>query len=146
MIDKKRFKESLKKANKSIVGAVPILLSVVTIISMINVFVPKSFYTVFFSKTNTLLNVFIGNVLGSILAGNPITSYILGGEFLANGIPLIVVTVFIVSWVTVGLIQFPAEATLLGKKFAIVRNIVSFIISIFVALITIFIMEVLHVI
>ena len=146
MVNKKDFKQALKKANKSILGAIPILLSVITLIAMLNVFVPKSFYTAFFSKTSTLLNVFIGDVLGSILAGNPITSYILGGEFLANGIPLIVVTVFIVSWVTVGMVQFPAEATLLGKKFAIARNVVSFILSIVVAILTVLIMEVLHVI
>ncbi|MGV7222740.1 MAG: hypothetical protein ACQ9MH_14585 [Nitrospinales bacterium] len=32
-------------------------------------------------------------------------------------------TSFLVAWVTVGIIQFPPEATLLGRRFACFRNI-----------------------
>jgi len=61
---------------------------------------------------------------------------------LKQGVGLIAVTAFLVSWVTVGLIQFPAESTILGKKFAILRNISAFILSIIVAIITILILGV----
>lgn len=61
---------------------------------------------------------------------------------LNHGVSLIAVTSFIVAWVTVGFIQFPAEAMLLGKKFAIVRNVVAFVFSIIVALITVGIVSV----
>ena len=76
--------------------------------------------------------------IGSISAGNPITSYIFGGELLDQGINLLAVTAFLVAWVTVGLVQLPAESFLLGKRFAILRNAISFIFSIFVAIITAF--------
>jgi len=38
-----------------------------------------------------------------------------------------------VAWVTVGLVQIPAEISALGRKFAVVRNVVSFFMSIAVA-------------
>jgi len=45
---------------------------------------------------------------------------------LNQGIALIAVLAFLLSWVTVGFVQLPAEASLLGKKFALLRNAVAF--------------------
>ena len=83
------------------------------------------------------MDILKGSIAGSILAGNPMTSYILGGELFNQGVSLVAVTAFLVSWVTVGTIQFPVESSIFGKKFAIVRNIISFIFSIIVAIITV---------
>ena len=79
----------------------------------------------------------IGSVFGSISAGNPITSYIIGAELLKEGVGLFAVTAFLVAWVTVGIIQLPAEAAILGKKFALTRNLISFILAILVSLATV---------
>ena len=85
---------------------------------------------------------FIGSFIGSISAGNPITSYIFGGELLSQGISLLAVTAFIVAWVTVGFIQLPAESIILGRKFAILRNLSAFVLAIVVAVITVLILGV----
>ena len=132
-------KESIAKAAMAIGNSLTVLTGVVLLIGLINTIIPKSVYSTLFSN-NILLDPIIGSGLGSILTGNPVTSYVLGGELVLQGVSLIAVTAFIVSWVTVGLIQLPAEATLLGKKFAIARNILSFIFSIIVAIATVFIM------
>ena len=87
-------------------------------------------------QNNVFLDSLIGGAVGSLAAGNPITSYILGGEFLQAGVSLVAVTAFILTWVTVGLVQLPAESLMLGKKYAIARNILSFISAIVIALIT----------
>jgi hypothetical protein len=47
------------------------------------------------------------------------------------------VTAFIAAWVTVGVIQLPAEAAILGKRFALTRNALSFIFAIIVAIATV---------
>lgn len=120
--------------------SLPIILGVLILVSLANVLVPKNFYTTLF-RGNLFLDPFIGSLLGSILAGNPITSYIISGELLKQGISLIAVTAFIVSWVTVGVIQLPAEIMLLGKKFAITRNVTAFFLAIIVAIITVLILN-----
>jgi len=130
-------KNSVLKSSRSLGNSIPVLAGVVLLVGLANTLVPKSIYTKIFSK-NFLLDSVIGSGLGSILAGNPITSYVLGGEFLKEGISLVAVTSFLVAWVTVGLVQLPAESFLLGKRFAILRNAISFIFSIFVAIITAF--------
>ncbi|NOR54036.1 MAG: hypothetical protein GQ536_08115 [Candidatus Aminicenantes bacterium] len=88
-------------------------------------------------KGELLRDTIIGSLIGSISAGNAITSYIIGVELLNEGISLFAVTAFIVAWVTVGVIQFPAEAAILGKRFAFARNLMSFILAILVSMIVV---------
>jgi hypothetical protein len=45
------------------------------------------------------------------------------------------ITAFIVAWVTVGVIQLPAEALMLGKRFAFVRNGISFVTALIISII-----------
>ncbi len=131
-------KEAAFKAAKGIWNSVPVLAGVILLVSLANAIIPKTLYKAVFS--GSIIDPFIGSVVGSILAGNPITSYVIGGELLQQGVTLIAVTAFIVAWVTVGVVQFPAESMLLGKRFATIRNIVSFLISIAVAVTTVMIM------
>ena len=130
------WREATHKSWKAFRNNMPILLGIVLLIGLLNNAVPKSLYSSIFMGI-PLVDAFIGAFSGSILVGNPITSYIIGGELLDQGIGLIAVTAFIVAWVTVGVVQFPAESMMLGKRFAFVRNIVSFVFSIIVAIITV---------
>jgi len=126
---------SLKSTWVGFLRMTPILLGVVFLVGLVNTIIPKSFYKAVFFHSE-ILDSFLGALFGSIMVGNPITSYILGGEFLKQGISLVAVLSFIVAWVTVGVVQLPAEAVFLGKKFSITRNIVSFIFAIIVAVVT----------
>ena len=138
----KKLKEAVIKSEKSLLQTLPILIGVILLVSLANVLIPKTFYSTVF-RNNIFLDPFIGSAIGSILAGSPITSYIIGGELLKQGISLVAVTAFLVAWVTVGMVQLPAESVMLGKKFAVVRNITAFLFSIIVAIITTIIVEVL---
>jgi hypothetical protein len=109
------FKQSLKKAAKGLWMAFPMILGTILLVSLISAVVPKT---------------------------NPLTSYIFGGEMLIQGVGLVGVTAFLVCWVTVGLVQLPAESMILGRKFAILRNLTAFFLSIVVAIITVFLLEV----
>ncbi len=133
-----KIKESLFRSAKSLYFSLPILLGVILLIGLANTFIPKEAYSSIFSNISAL-DAFIGAAIGSVLAGNPITSYIMGGEFLAQGVGLFAVTSFLVAWVTVGIVQLPAESLLLGKRFAIWRNLTSFVFAIIVSVITVMI-------
>ena len=139
-MNKPSLKSSIFKAAKGLWQSLPMIIGTILLISLISATIPKSTYTSIF-KSDPVLDPFIGSVIGSISAGNPITSYIFGGEMLEKGVSLLAVTAFLVAWVTVGIVQLPAESTILGKKFAIIRNITAFILSIIVAIITILILE-----
>ncbi len=129
-------KEPFVKAVQSLWRSVPILLGVVLLISLISSVIPSDFYSRIFSNI-PLLDSVIGAFFGSISAGNSVTSYVVGGEMLSQGISLIAVTAFIIAWVTVGVVQIPAESMLLGKKFSVLRNATSFLLAIIIAVIVV---------
>ncbi|MDV7186061.1 hypothetical protein R3X25_02105 [Lutibacter sp. TH_r2] len=135
-----KLKKSNKIAFKNIVKTLPIIFSMLFLVSIITNVVPKSFYQKLF-KGNLFLDALIGDLLGSFLMGNPITGYIIGNELLKSGISLVAVTTFLVAWVTVGIFQSPAEALFLGKRFALFRNISAFFMAIVVAIITVLIVN-----
>ena len=130
-----KLKDAIIKSSKSLWQTLPMLIGMILLVSLANTLIPKTFYSTVF-RNNIFLDPFIGGFVGSILAGSPVTSYIIGGELLKQGISLVAVTAFLVAWVTVGMVQLPAESIMLGKKFAIVRNITAFLFSIIVAITT----------
>ena len=134
----KKLKQAISKSGKNLWKMSPIILGTILLVSLISTLVPPSFYSRIFTG-NHFLDPFIGSLIGSISAGTPLISYILGGELLKQGIGLLAVTAFLVAWVTVGIVQLPAEMMILGKKFALLRNLISFIFAIIVAIITILI-------
>jgi uncharacterized membrane protein YraQ (UPF0718 family) len=133
-------KQKLKSAGVSTLNSmkmsIPVLIGVILLISLITHVVPKNAFSSLFSG-NLMLDVLIGGIIGSISAGNPLTSYVIGGELLKQGISFAAVTAFILGWVTVGAVQIPAEGLMLGKKFALVRNGVSFLMSLVIAVLTV---------
>ena len=86
-------KESIIKATRSLGKSLPLILGTILLVSLLTTIIPKSFYINAFNK-NIVLDSFIGVIIGSISAGTPIISYILGGEMLKQGISLIAVTAF----------------------------------------------------
>ncbi len=137
-----KFGISIKKSANSLLKSLPVIIGVIFIIGIFNSLLTKEVITNIFSG-NDIADALIGGAIGSVSAGNPITSYIISGELLENGVALLAVTSFMVAWVTVGIVQLPAESVLLGKKFAITRNIIAFTSSIAVSAITCFIVGVL---
>lgn len=133
-----KINNAFKKTVKSFSNIFPLIVGTVLAIALIFSLIPKEYYTKIFTS-NDLINAFIGGFIGSISAGNPVTSYILGGELLSQGVGLVAVTSFLVAWVTVGILQIPLEAKTLGMKFTIARNISCFVFSIIISIITVLI-------
>lgn len=139
-IDKAALIDTIRNSANQFVNLLPILASVILLIGLFNAFVSRELLCSLFSG-NTILDTFYGAFFGSILAGNPINSYVIGGKLLEYGVGLFAITSFIVAWVTVGLIQLPVEIAVLGKKFALVRNVVSFVVSIAIAILTVVVLN-----
>ncbi len=130
-------RKSLIKTVRSFRQIIPIIAGVLLLVSLATASVPKEFYSSVFTG-NGFIDSLAGAALGSIAAGNPITSYVIGGELLIQGVSLVAITAFMIAWVTVGVIQFPAESMILGRRFALKRNAVSFVMSVVVACLVVF--------
>jgi uncharacterized membrane protein YraQ (UPF0718 family) len=132
--------EEIKKAGKktwfNFKRVIPVILGVFLLISFLNAAIPEKFYSKLFSGI-PVLDALIGAIVGSISAGHPLTSYVIGGEFLDQGVAFVAVIAVLLTWVTVGIIQIPAESLILGKKFAVVRNITAFVSAIVIAVLVV---------
>jgi uncharacterized membrane protein YraQ (UPF0718 family) len=133
---------ALSKTKISFIQTMPFIIGTLLLISLFNNAVNKQAIIRIFSG-NAFADSFIGSSIGSIMSGNPLISYIIGGELLKSGVGLIPIVAFLTAWVTVGIVQLPAECMILGKKFAITRNSFSFISAIAIAVLTYFILRVL---
>ena len=132
--------QDLKRAGRqtlrSFVRILPIVLGMLLLTSLVIKALPLDMIAAAFGR-NSLIDVLLGASLGSIAAGHPLLSYILGGELLAAGVNLYAVTALIAAWVTVGLVQLPAEVLLLGRRFAFFRNASCFVLALTVAVATV---------
>jgi len=128
-------KNAAKQTLNAIKRSILIIISILLLISFLINAIPKDFFKTIFTG-NDILDSITGAIFGSIALGNPINSYILGGELINQGVSLIAITAFVLTWVTVGVVQLPAESVMLGKKFTIYRNIFAFITAIVIAILT----------
>jgi hypothetical protein len=133
-------KTALEKTWSLFYQSLPIILGILMFISLALTVIPATALRTLFTG-NQFLDPLIGAVTGSISSGNALTSYVISGELKDSGVSLLAITAFIVSWVTVGIVQFPAEAMTLGKTFAIARNAIAFVSSILVAILTVIILR-----
>ena len=126
---------SLKKSARQFASVLPVLVGVIMLVGLFKTFVTRDIlFSVFtgYPPLDTLL----GAVFGSVLAGNPINSYVICSALLAEGVSLFAVTAVILTWVSVGLVQLPAEISALGARFAVLRTVTAFILSIVIAFLT----------
>jgi len=136
-MQKERIQTSLKKTVRTFVNLLPIIIGMLLLSSLVITVFPEELSTGLFGSSD-VLDTLIGASVGSVAAGHPLASYLIGGELLKSGVTLLAVTAFIVSWVTVGIVQLPAEILMLGTRFAIYRNVICFFGAIMVALLTVY--------
>ncbi len=131
---------AFKKTARQFFSVLPVLLGVIFAIGLFQTFIDrKVLFSVFSGRP--LLDTFLGACVGSILVGNPVNSYVIGDMLTKMGVSLYAVTALMVTWVTVGLIQLPAEISILGAKFAIKRTVSCFFLAIVIAMATVFVMR-----
>ncbi|MCD6149383.1 hypothetical protein J7J13_01180 [bacterium] len=129
-------KQAIKKSWRVFRISIPITVGILLIINLLNVFLQDWYGKIF--TGNALIDPLIGALAGSVSFGIPLTSYIIGGELLLQGVSLLAVAAFIMAWATVGVAMLPLEAMYLGKHFAFARNGINFIFSIIIAILTIY--------
>jgi predicted Fe-Mo cluster-binding NifX family protein len=139
-IDRSDVAPAVRIAFNQIRNLLPVVTGVVFLVGLFNTFVSKGFLTSFFSGSMWWDSIW-GASIGSLFAGNPINSYIIGRQLLGLGVSLVAVTAFICSWVMVGLVQFPVESVALGWKFAVVRNLSCFGLSMAISFVMMFILN-----
>ncbi len=140
MQTKNHLKDTFKKTIRTFINVLPIIVGMILATSLVVTMFPEQVSSGLFGN-GEIIDTLLGASIGSIAAGHPLASYLLGGELLGGGVSLIAVTALVVTWVTVGIVQLPAEALMLGTRFALYRNIISFISAISIAFLTVYTLQ-----
>jgi uncharacterized membrane protein YraQ (UPF0718 family) len=134
-------KEALKKAIINFISMMPMLLGVIGLIGMMQTYITPEMLAQLFGH-GLWEDVATGTVMGAISAGNPAVSYIIAQELLDQHVTLYAVTAFILAWVTLGMIQLPAEVSVFGLRFTLYKNILTLISTLLVAYFTVITLQV----
>jgi hypothetical protein len=131
-LNRDSLQQALRNSSHTLFNILPIVFGMLLLTSLAISLFPRQLPAALFGG-HELLDALLGGTVGSLAAGHPLASYILGGELLDRGVSLVAVTALLVSWVTVGMVQLPAEALLLGRRFALLRNLSNYLFAILIA-------------
>ncbi len=134
--DKVKGKKSVRQGWRQFLNRLPLLLAIFLLIGLFDVFIPKEAVVKFIGTGKGVLSVFGAALLGSVVMGPVSSAYPLGGVLLKKGATVTATAIFLNAWVMVGVVTFPFEVSVFGKKFAITRNILAFIGAIVVGILT----------
>ena len=132
MVQTSRVAKAARRTAITFARTIPIVLGVLALASLVTAAIPPHSISRMLPMESVLGPVF-GAMVGSVAAGHPVTSYVLAGELMSAGASLATITALVVSWVTVGIVHLPAEAAILGTRFALWRNAISFVLAIVMA-------------
>ena len=111
------------------------LFSVFALVGLLNTFVPISYIESLLGAEGGVASLFTGAAVGSALAGPPVAAYPVAASLLDAGAWLPAVAALIISWTLVGFLSLPMEIQVLGARFAISRNVLSFVLAILMSLV-----------
>jgi len=133
--DRAKTKQSVKVAVKSFFRILPTVLIIIIFIGLLLGFVPPSEISKVIGEQSGFSGVLLIALLGAILHIQAFISFPLAGALLKSGAAISAVAAFITTLTMVGMVTLPLEIKELGKKIALLRNGISFIIAIVIALI-----------
>ena len=132
--DKKKTVKALKKAWKKISSIASLFFFIMALTSLAISFIPPELINSYIGKESGFKGVVLALSFGSISVMPGFIAFPLGATLRMQAIPYYIIGAFTLSLMTVGVVTFPLEKRFLGTKTAIIRNLLSLIISIITAI------------
>lgn len=133
--DRAKAKQSIGVAVKSFIRILPTVFIIIVIIGLLMAFVPPDQISRFVGEQAGFGGLLGIAALGAVLHIPALISFPLAASLLQSGAGVASVAAFITTLTMVGVVTLPLEIKELGKKTAFLRNGLSFIIAIVIALI-----------
>lgn len=133
--NKQKTMKVLQTAWKLFVKILPLLLVTLMMVSITLYFFPDYVIAKYLSTSNVLVGSIIASVIGAISLLPGFITFPLCGLLLNLGVSYTVLAAFTTSLMMVGIVTFPLEKKYFGTKLTIIRNVVSFMIAIFISIV-----------
>lgn len=132
--DKAKTKQALKMAFGMGKGTLISMLSIIFAIGLILTLIPPAEISTFLSTQSVLLATVGGALLGTITLIPAFIAFPLIGTLIHAGVSVVPSVAFLTTLTMVGIVTFPLERKAFGTKFTVIRNGLSFLFAIAIAL------------
>jgi len=127
---------AVNTAFKKFVNILPAFLIMLIFVSIVLFLIPDKAISDYLVINRPFVGVVIASVFGSITLMPGFIAFPWCGILLKKGVTYMVLSAFSTTLMMVGVLTYPIEKEYFGAKVTIIRNVISFFIAIFVALIT----------
>ncbi len=132
--DRKRTISSMLSAKGRLFETMTQIFGILSLIGLILAIVPESFIKSVLGSESIALSTLYGAIIGTITIIPAFIAFPLSSSLVKGGAHLIAIAAFITTLTMVGFATMPIEIKHFGKKFTFTRNLLSFVLAIFVAL------------
>lgn len=133
--DRKKTIQSVKMAAGMMKGLLGQVVAILLLIGLLITFIPPELITNYLSGTNTIMATVIAALVGAITLIPAFVAFPLAGSLADAGVSVVPLVSFITTLTMVGFVTLPLEKREFGVKFALTRNILSFLFAVLIALI-----------
>ncbi|NOY58460.1 MAG: permease [Calditrichaeota bacterium] len=133
--DKQKTKKAIKIAVKTFLKILPTILLIVALVGLLIGFVPHAVILKFMGNQSGIVGIFVSALLGAILYIPSIVAFPLAASFLKAGATVTAVATFITTLTMIGFVTLPLEIKELGKRIAVLRNGISFLLAVLIGII-----------
>ena len=114
----------------------PTFITMLIFVSIILFLFPDEVISNYLGNSSKFISVLLASFIGSITLMPGFVAFPLSGILLTKGVPYMVLSAFTTTLMMVGIITYPIEKEYFGTKVTIIRNIISFLIALTVAIMT----------
>lgn len=133
--DRNKTIQGLKVAVTAFFRILPMVLAIVILIGLILGFVPPAKISWFIGDQSGFAGVLVIALLGAVLHIPALISFPLASSLLKAGASVTAVATFVTTLTMIGTVTLPLEIKELGKRMALLRNGISFVIAVIIAFI-----------
>ncbi|GAB6162086.1 permease [Desulfothermus naphthae] len=134
IFDKDKTIKAIYVAYKKFMNILPAFLIMLILVSIVLFLVPDKMIINYLGAKNKFFSVTLASIFGSITFMPGFIAYPLCGILLKKGVSYMVLGAFTTTLMMVGVLSYPVEKEYFGARVTIIRNLISFIISIIVAI------------
>lgn len=132
--DKKKTLNSIKMSRGMMKNMMGEIVGILFLIGLILTFIPPDTIKRYMGQSNVLISTIVSAFIGSITLIPAFVAFPLVGSLVKAGASIVPVVAFLTTLTMVGIVTFPLEKREFGIRFTIVRNSLSFIFAIIIAL------------
>ncbi len=131
--DREKTVKSIHMAKGQFLGTAGQIGSILALIGLVLALIPEDYIRALLGGSSEALSTIFGAVIGTVTILPAFVAFPLAASLVDRGAHIIAVAAFITTLTMVGFATLPIEIRYFGKRFALLRNVSSFVAALIIA-------------